>query len=134
MPNLREILIETWSMLIGRVDGPLTLRLILQPLVATFFAVRAGMKDAEQGHSPYFWRVWNHATTRRELIREGWKHVRNVFIAAVVLDSVYQFIEYRWVYPGQAVIVAIVLAIIPYIIMRGLSNRVAALRRSEVRR
>src|SRR5947209_12216914 len=130
MPNLREILIETWSMLIGRVDGPLTLRLILQPLVASFFAVRAGMKDAEQGHSPYFWRVWGHAPTRRELIREGWKQVRNFFIGAVVVDVVYQFIEYRWVYPGQAVVVAVVLAIIPYIIMRGVSNRVASAMRS----
>jgi len=121
-------------MLIGRVDGPLTLRLIMQPLVAMFFAFRAGMRDAEQGRSPYFWRVWGHAGSRRELIVEGWKHVRNVFIAAVAFDVGYQYIEYRWVYPGQAVIVAVVLAIVPYIIMRGLSNRLVSLRRREVPR
>ena len=33
-----------WEMLIGRIEGPLTLRLVLQPTMASFLAVRAGLK------------------------------------------------------------------------------------------
>jgi hypothetical protein len=49
-----------------------------------------------------------------------------VFILAVVLDVVYQLIEHRWVvYPGEAVLVAIILAIVPYLLLRGPVNRIA---------
>jgi hypothetical protein len=50
--------------------------------------------------------------------------VSKVFIFAVVLDVIYEFIVYRWVYPGQAVIVATVLAIIPYLLIRGPATRI----------
>ena len=41
-----------------------------------------------------------------------------MFILAVVLDVVYQLIEHRWtVYPGEAVLVAIILAIVPYLVI-----------------
>jgi hypothetical protein len=36
---------------------------------------------------------------------------------------VYQLIEFHWVYPGETLIVAIVLAIIPYFLLRGPINR-----------
>jgi hypothetical protein len=38
----------TWVLknLIGRVDGPLKFRLLLQPIVASIFAIRAGLQDA----------------------------------------------------------------------------------------
>ena len=44
-----------------------------------------------------------------------------VFIVAIVLDLIYELIVYRWVYPGQAVIVATVLAIVPYLLILGRS-------------
>jgi hypothetical protein len=47
-----------------------------------------------------------------------------VFIIALVLDVIYELIVYRWVYPGQAVIVAIVLAIVPYLLICGPVTRV----------
>ena len=36
---------------IGRFDGPLHFRLIVQPLVATLLAVRDGSRDAREGRS-----------------------------------------------------------------------------------
>jgi hypothetical protein len=38
---------------------------------------------------------------------------------------VYQIIELHFVYPGEAIIVAFILAILPYLILRGLVTRVA---------
>jgi hypothetical protein len=112
-------------MLVGRTTGPLTLRLILQPAVATFLAIRAGLADARGGKGPYFWSLLFHPSRREELLRAGWKDVRKVFLLAVILDVVYEVIVHRWVYPIQAVIVAAGLAIVPYVLVRGLTARIA---------
>jgi hypothetical protein len=42
-----------------------------------------------------------------------------------VIDGVYEFIVFRRFYPGEALQVAIVLAIVPYLLIRGLANRIA---------
>ena len=44
---------------------------------------------------------------------------------AFVLDVVYQWIALRWVYPGEAFLVSIILAIVPYVLVRGPVNRLA---------
>ena len=46
---MSEVIRQFWDELTGRADGPLTLRLFLQPAMAAFFAIRAGMKDAREG-------------------------------------------------------------------------------------
>ncbi len=48
-----------------------------------------------------------------------------VFVLAIVFDGVYQFIVFRMFYPGEALTVAIVLAIVPYLQIRGLANYIA---------
>ena len=93
--------------------------------VAAIFAIRAGWRDAREGRPPYLWSVFTHAATRRDLLRQGWADVGKVFIVAVVLDLTYELFAYRWVYPGQALIVAAVLAFIPYLLIRGPVNRIA---------
>jgi hypothetical protein len=62
---------------------------------------------------------------RAELIKDGWKSVGKVFILAIVLDVIYQIIELHFVYVGEAIIVAIILAILPYLILRGIVTRIA---------
>jgi hypothetical protein len=59
------------------------------------------------------------------MVEDGWKSVGKVFMLALVLDVVYQLIQLRFVYPGEAIVVALVLAIVPYLILRGLVTRVA---------
>jgi hypothetical protein len=117
--TVQEFFARAWEMLIGRADGPLTFRLILQPTVAAIFAIRAGLRDAREDRTAYFWSVFTNPVQRRDLLRQGWKDVGKVFMVAIVLDVVYELIVYRWVYPGQAVIVASVLAIVPYLLVRG---------------
>jgi hypothetical protein len=110
--------------LIGRLSGPLSFRLILQPMMAAFFALRDGLKEERKDLPPYFWGLFSASPAlRRELIRNGWKAVVKVFSLAVVLDVVYQVIVFRWVYPFEALAVAIILAIVPYVLLRGLVNR-----------
>jgi hypothetical protein len=51
--------------------------------------------------------------------------VGKVFVLAILIDAVYQFIVLRTFYPGEAVIVAAILAFIPYLLIRGPANRLA---------
>jgi hypothetical protein len=113
------------SQLIARVSGPLKFRLVLQPAMAAFFAIRSGLADARAGKPPYFWALLWDPAHRGDMLKDGWKHIGKVFVLALVLDVVYQIIVLHFVYPGEAVIVAFLLAIVPYLILRGLTTRLA---------
>ena len=111
--------------LTDRVSGPMKFRLLLQPLMASIFAIRSGLLDARLGKPPYFWGMFTHPDQRADMIHDGWKSVGKVFMLAIVLDVVYQIFVLRFVYPGEALVVAFALAIVPYLILRGLVNRIA---------
>ncbi len=113
--------------LAGRLSGPLQFRLLLQPAMAVLFALRDGFHDAHDGKPAYFWSIFTNTARRRNLLREGWKAIGKVFTMAMIVDAVYQFIALRWFYPGEALIVAIVLAVVPYVLVRGPLNRVLRL-------
>jgi len=118
--------------LADRVTGPMKFRLVLQPIMAAIFAIRSGLADARAGKPPYFWALVSDPGQRADMIKDGWKSVGKVFVLALVLDVVYQIIVQHFVYPGEAIIVAFVLAIVPYLILRGLVTRLA--RKNDQRR
>ena len=124
---IEEVFMRVWTNLIGRVGGPLTFRLILQPCMAIFFAIRDGLQDARQGRPAYFWALFTEPAHRRDLLREGWKAVAKVFVIAFIIDVIYQLIVLRWVYPGEALLTAFILAFVPYLLVRGPVNRLARL-------
>jgi len=119
-----DVLTRFLNDLVGRLTGPLTPRLFLQPAVAIFFAIRDGMQDARDGRPPHLLRVLTGPPeARRRRRRETRKAVLKVFIMAVLLDFVYQWIVFRWVYPMESLVTAIILAFLPYLFLRGLVNR-----------
>jgi len=111
--------------LVGRVSGPMKFRLILQPVMAALFAIRSGLKDAKQGKPPYFWAMFTNSDSRADMIRDGWKSVGRVFILGIIMDAIYQLIVFRWFYPLEALLVAAILALIPYLLIRGPVTRIA---------
>jgi len=118
-----------WTDFIGRFDGPLHFRLFVQPLMAILFALRDGNGDAREGRSAYLWSLVTDANERRYLFESGWRGIAKVFILAFALDVVYQFVEWHGLKPLQALMTAIVLAVIPYAILRGPVNRVLQMSR-----
>lgn len=120
-----EMWIRFIDNLTDRVTGPMKFRLLLQPVMAVIFATVSGLKDARTGKPPYFWALLSEPSHRGEMLRDGWKSVGKVFVLALALDVVYQFIVERFVYPGEAVVVALALAIVPYLAVRGLITRIA---------
>jgi hypothetical protein len=122
---MEDLFIRIWDDLIARVSGPMKFRLYLQPAMAIFFAIRDGMKDAREGKPYYFYSLLNDPQNREERLWEGFKAVARVFVLAIVMDLIYQLIVLRWFYPGEALIVAFILAFIPYLLVRGVVNRIA---------
>jgi hypothetical protein len=120
-----NIVTRTLQEIAERPDGPMAFRFYMQPAMATFFAIRDGLKDARSGKPPYFWALFTHPERRRELIHDGWKSVGKIAILAVVLDLIYELIVLHGLRPIQTLIVACLLAVIPYVIFRGPVNRVA---------
>jgi hypothetical protein len=117
---------DVGKQLLGRFEGPFTFRLILQPIVAAALAIRSGIKDARLGRPPHLWAIKNQPQRRAELLRETWRDVRKVFIFAVLIDVVYEIVVFHTVYPLQPLIVAAVLAVIPYPALRGVVNRIVS--------
>jgi len=70
-------------------DGPMKFRLVLQPCMAAFFAIRAGLADAKAGKPPYFWCLLTSPAERDDMLKDGWKGISRVFILALALDVVY---------------------------------------------
>ena len=123
---MEDLLNRMFTDLIGRLAGPLTFRLFLQPAMAMFFAYRDGLADAREGRPPHIWRmVTGPPEARKRRARETIRAVMKVFIMAVVMDCVYQWILFRWIYPIEAMVVAVILAIVPYLALRGVVNRLA---------
>jgi hypothetical protein len=120
---MRDMLLRALLNVTDRVGGPMTFRIILQPLMASLLAFRAGWKDAQTGRPPYFWTILTDPSQRTDLLREGWKSVARVFVLAIVMDVIYQLIVLRWIYPFELILVAILLAVVPYLLIRGPVNR-----------
>ena len=59
---------------------------------------------------------------RRELWRQARKDVGKVFILALVLDAIYQVIVHSGIYALELLFTATILALVPYLLVRGLSH------------
>ena len=123
--TVEDLLTRVVENLISRVSGPMKFRLVIQPLMAAVFAVRDGLKDALEQRPPYLRAVFARPDLRSDMLRDGLKSVGKIFIIAVIIDLVEQFIDFRWFYPGEALLVAFTLAFIPYLLIRGIVNRIA---------
>ena len=110
--------------LLARLQGPMSFRFLIQPLMALFFAFRDGRRDAREGRPPYFWGLFADPEHRGDMLRSGWKSIGKVFIIAIILDNVFQYIVFHnFRRPGGGLIVGVVLALVPYILLRGPVNR-----------
>ena len=119
MDTILEMLSQRGEHLLGRLSGPLNFRLIVMPLVVTVLAIRAHLRDVREGRATVLFAFFRDPARRRRLLRSGLKDVGKVFIVACVLDTTYQIVFLRSFYPGEVLVVAVVCAIVPYILIRG---------------
>ena len=123
-----DFLTRFWSDLIARTDGVMTFRLFLQPIMALITALIDGMRDARAGRGPYFQRLL-HAPgyiERRTVLREGVSATARILLLGVAMDVIYQIRTFGgFPYPLEAFVVAVLLAFIPYLLLRGPFRRLA---------
>jgi hypothetical protein len=122
---MEDLFSRIFEDLVGRVSGPMKFRLIFQPVMAAIFAIRSGLRDAKEEKPAYLWAMFTNPDSWVDMMRDGWKSLGRVFILAILLDAIYQFIVFRWFYPLEALLVAAILALIPYLLIRGPVNRIA---------
>ena len=119
MESISEQLSRAVQELLGRAAGPMHLRLILQPIMATFLAYKAGKRDAMEGNPPFLFAYATNPDQRKALRRNAFKDIAILFTIACVLDVIYQYIVLKQFHPLQTLIVAVVVAVIPYCLLRG---------------
>jgi hypothetical protein len=103
----------------------MTFRFILQPIMATIAALADGVKDARTGRNPYFWTILTDPTKRGSRLHEGLISTARVILLGLCMDLIYQFIVFDTFHPAEAVIIAGLLAFVPYLLLRGPITRVA---------
>ncbi len=121
-----DLLARFWTDLIARTDGPMTFRLILQPTMSIMLAIRDGVKDAREGRPAYFWTIFNEPEQRRALLREGLRVVVRIVAFSAITDAAYQTLVFGTIRPLELVVVALLLAFVPYLAWRGPVNRLAS--------
>ncbi len=121
-----ESLQRMWHDLTGRAGGPMSFRFILQPIMATLAAVGDGINDARLGRSPYFWTVLSDRAKCTARLREGLVSTARIILLGLGMDAIYQYKVFGTFYPVEALIIALVLAFVPYVLMRGPVERLAS--------
>ena len=99
-------------------------RFILQALVAAIIAIRDGLHDARTDRSPYLWTILGRPQERVALLREGLDATARIILLGLAMDVIYQVMVFKMFYPVEALIIAILLAFLPYLLVRGLVVRV----------
>jgi hypothetical protein len=116
-----------WRQLLDRPSGPMAFRFILQPLMAVIAASHDGLKDARAGRTPYLWTIARHSRKRMARLREGLTATARIILLGLAMDLFYQLLVFKTFYPNEAVIIAFLLAFIPYLVIRGPITRIARL-------
>jgi hypothetical protein len=120
-----EVFMRIWQNLLDRPGGPFVFRFILQPIMATMAALRDGIHDARTGRAPFLWTVLTDPARRRGRLDEALVATSRIVLLGLAIDTVYQYIEFETFHPAEALIIALLLAFVPYLVLRGLVTRVA---------
>ena len=117
-----------WKDMLARPGGPMTFRFILQPAMAAAMALRDGMRDARLRRKPYLWALLRGVRGpegRSGRLWQGIVSTAQILILGVVMDVIYQWVVFKTFYPAQAAVIAVLLAFVPYLLLRGPMERVA---------
>jgi hypothetical protein len=120
-----EVRTRLWQNLFERPGGPMLFRFFLQPTMAAIAAWRDGVADARTGRSPFFVGALTDPAQRTVRLNEALVATARIILLGLVMDGIYQAIEFKAFHPAEAVIIALLLAFVPYLLLRGLFARAA---------
>ena len=114
-----------WKSLLARPSGPMAFRFILQPSMAAIVAIRDGLYDVRGNRSPFLWTILSDPKERAGRLREGLNATARIILLGLAMDTVYQAMAFKAFYPYKALIIALLLAFIPYLLIRGVTSRIS---------
>jgi len=120
-----EVQKRLWTDILERPGGPMTFRFILQPSMAAIAALYDGITDAREGRPPYLRALVSGPEEHSEYLREALISTGRIILLGLGMDAIYQATVLGRFYPGEMVIVALLLAFVPYLILRGPFARIA---------
>ena len=120
----RDSIGRIWDDLVGRTSGAGSFRFYLQPVMGAIMAFRDGLTDARTGRSPYFWTVLHIPEKRAARLLEGLRATSRIIGLGIVMDGLYQFFVLKAFYPVEMIIIVLVLAFLPYVLLRGAFTRI----------
>jgi len=120
------------EMLEEMLSGPGRLRFILQPLVALLLGIRDGRQDAAAGRAPYVLSLLVRGA-RREQLLGALATLTKPLILAVLIDMVVQYLIFRSVHIWHGLLAGTLLIALPYVLARGVTNRIVQRRGAQPR-
>ncbi len=114
-----------WRDIADRIGGPMSFRFVLQPIMAAIAALHDGIRDAQLGRTSYFWTVLADSRQRDDRVREGIVSTARIVLLGLMIDVIYQYRVLDTFYPGEAALIALLLAVAPYFLLRGPFARIA---------
>jgi hypothetical protein len=115
--------------LAARIAGPMSARFFLQPAIAIALGIRDGLMDAKAGNPPFIYDVVFHPEDRPRDLRNAFKALLIPIVVATALDGIVQYMMFKHVRPGAAVLVGSFVMGVSYAYARGVIIRVATARR-----
>ncbi|WP_245435557.1 hypothetical protein [Microvirga calopogonii] len=114
-----------WHNIVERPHGPMAFRFLLQPIMAFIAALHDGIHDARLGRPSYFRTIVHDPGRRTQRIREGFLSTGRIILLGLGMDAVYQYQVLNTFFPGEMVLTALLLAFVPYLLLRGIISRTA---------
>jgi hypothetical protein len=111
--------------MVARLSGPGRLRFILQPIVAILVGMRDGKRDARTGSPPFLLALVSRRALRRTLLWGALASIRDLVAIAIILDVICQFLIFREIHPGAALLLGPLLIAVPYASSRAVANRLS---------
>ncbi len=113
------------------IAGPGTFRFVIQPVLAILLGVRDGRNDAKSGTPPFLYTLLFESGKRTSTLKAGLQAVVLPLSLAVALDSVLQIYIFGVWRLQWALVVGVGLVGIPYILSRGITNRIITARHGK---
>jgi hypothetical protein len=113
-----EVRERFWDDIMARAAGPMTFRFYLQPMMASLAALHDGLRDTKTGHKAFFWTARLDPAREAGRLREGLISTARIVLLGISMDVIYQFRVGNSFYPVEAVLIAILLAVVPYFVFR----------------
>jgi hypothetical protein len=114
-----------WRDVFDRSHGSMTFRFILQPTMAAIAALHDGIDDVRRSRAPYLHTILYDPERRTRRLNQGLVSIARIILLGFAMDAIYQWRVFDTFYPGEAVAITLMLAVLPYVVLRGPITRAA---------